>query len=54
MEKSIVLSGKVKLMPYGENYNGKHDGWAFQFLNDNYQGFYKGVCCKDYLLDRLS
>lgn len=53
MEKSIVLSGKVKLMPYGENYNGKHDGWAFQFLNDNYQGFYKGVCCKDYLLDQV-
>ena len=28
MEETIVLDGKVKLMPYGTNYYGKHSGWA--------------------------
>ena len=51
MEETIVLDGKVKLMPYGTNYYGKHSGWAFQFLNDNYEGIHLGVCCKDFLQD---
>jgi len=51
MEETIALDGKVKLMPYGTNYAGKHDGWAYQFLNDNYEGIHLGVCCKDFLQD---
>jgi len=41
----------VKLKEYGKTYNGKHDGWAFQFLNDDYEGIHLGVCCKDFLQD---
>lgn len=47
----IEIRKEIKLMPYGAEYCGKHNGWAFQLLNDNYEGFYLGVCCKDYLLD---
>lgn len=42
---------EIKLNPYGEKYNGKHDGWAYQLLDDNYQSFHLGVCCKDFLQD---
>ncbi len=41
----------VKLQEYGTSYSGKHDGWAYQFLNDNYEGIHLGVCCKDFLQD---
>lgn len=42
---------ELKLKPYGIEYCGKHDGWAFQFLNDSYEGIHLGVCCKDFLND---
>lgn len=42
---------KVELKPYGISYSGKHDGWAYQFLDDNYKGIHLGVCCKDFLND---
>ncbi len=51
MEESIVLNGEVKLKKYGTNYSGKHNGWAYQFLNDDYEGIHLGVCCKDFLQD---
>ena len=47
----VEVENKIKLMPYGANYSGKHNGWAFQLLNDNYEGFHLGVCCKDFLQD---
>ena len=47
----VEVESKIKLMPYGTNYNGKHNGWAFQLLNDNYEGFHLSVCCKDFLQD---
>lgn len=43
----------VELKEYGKNYNGKHNGWTYQFLDDNYKGIHLGVCCKDYLQDIL-
>lgn len=42
---------KLKLMEYDKSLNGKHSGWAYQFLDDDYQGFHGGVCCKDFLND---
>lgn len=49
----VEVGKEIKLMPYDQRYVGKHDGWAFQFLNDNYEGFYPGVCCKDFLQDQI-
>lgn len=52
MEETVVSNGSsIKLQPYGDKYNGKHYGWAYQFLNDNYEGIHLGVCCKDFLQD---
>jgi len=52
MESNTVSDGKVVILKeYGNGYNGKHDGWAYQFLNDNYEGIHLGVCCKDFLQD---
>lgn len=51
MEEANVLNGSLTLKDYGSNYNGKHNGWAYQFLNNNYEGINLGVCCKDFLQD---
>jgi len=53
MEEVNVLNGSLKLKEYGSSYNGKHDGWAYQFLNNNYEGINLGVCCKDFLQDTV-
>lgn len=47
----MVEEAKIKLQPYGEKYSGKHNGWAYQLLNDDYEGIHLGVCCKDFLQD---
>jgi len=51
MEKILESIGNIKLQPYGTDFIGKHNGWAYQFLNNNYEGIHLGVCCKDFLQD---